>query len=877
MQPISSGAIVVMLKVHPYQVVASLPEPLKGLRYLALNLRWAWDPDSIEIFRRLDRKLWEDTDHNPVRMLSAIDQQLLRDAAQDEAFLSELDRVVRSLDTYMGSANTWYQRGQPDNAPKVSIGYFSMEFGLTECLPIYSGGLGVLSGDHLKSSSDLGIPLTAVGLLYQQGYFRQYLNADGWQQERYPENDFYHMPLQPVLDSNGNRLRISVDFPGRPVWIQIWKVQVGRVPLYLLDTNISPNNMADQNITDQLYGGDVEMRLRQEIVLGIGGIRALTAMGIAPTMCHMNEGHSAFMALERARNLMNEHQVSYAVAREATAAGNLFTTHTPVPAGFDVFPEDMLKAYFTDYIASMGLSFDDFMGLGRVHKSDSGEQFNMAVFALRHAHHCNGVSKLHGYVTRRMVQSGYPGFPLEEVPVSYITNGIHIRSFISKEMGELLDRYLGGRWSQDSNASAVWDKIDTIPDEELWRVRERRRERLVIFSRERLKSQYEKRGMSDYEIRQAREVLSPNALTIGFARRFATYKRAALLLSDPERLTRLLSDVQRPVQLVFAGKAHPRDDGGKELIRQIVQFARRDDMRARIVFLEDYDLSVARYLVQGVDVWLNTPRRPMEASGTSGMKVLPNGGLNVSIPDGWWAEGYKPNTGWSIGRGDEYNDPNYQDRIEAMALYDILEKEVVPLFYDRSGDGLPRAWISRMKSSMRNLCPVFNTHRMVSEYSERYYFPASNRASELIADDLLRAKKLVEWKQKMHSSWSQVKVINVESNTADGGIEVPISEMGVQDSLVIGRVLHVCAEVQLGSIVPEDVVVQAYHGPLDSNHEVTSGLNIQLQLVGTGNNTYKYEGVIPCDVSGLQGFSVRVLPANSDASLPHELNLIAWE
>src|SRR5579871_787088 len=753
-----------MPNVHAFHVVPALPDALQGLRSLAFNLRWAWDHETIEFFRRLDRELWETSGHNPMRMLGTISQERLREAAQDETFLAQLDRVLRSQENYLKASNTWYLRTHPEAiAQDTRIAYFSMEFGLTECLPIYSGGLGVLSGDHLKSSSDLGLPLVGIGLLYQQGYFRQYLNADGWQQERYPENDFYNMPIQPMRDGKGEPLRVSVDFPGRQVWIQVWKVQVGRIPLYLLDTNIAPNNPGDQNITDQLYGGDVEMRLQQEIVLGIGGIRALTAMGIKPTICHMNEGHSAFMALERTRMLMQEKGLNYWEAREATAAGNLFTTHTPVPAGFDVFTPELLGRYFGGYIGALGISFDEFMGLGRVHREDAAEKFNMAVMALRHAHHCNGVSKLHGAVTRRMVQTGYPGFPEDEIPVESVTNGIHTRSFVSQEMADILDRYIGGRWSQDVSDSGVWERVDDIPDEDLWRIKERRRERLVLFARERLRKQYEQRGMSEYEIRQTRDVLSPNALTIGFARRFATYKRATLFLSDPDRLIRLLTDPQRPVQILLAGKSHPRDDGGKELIRQIVQFARRDEVRARIVFLEDYDLAVARQLVQGVDIWLNTPRRPMEASGTSGMKILANGGLNVSIPDGWWAEGYKPSTGWSIGRGEDYADPNYQDRVEAMALYDILEKEVVPLFYDRSTEGIPRAWVSRIKNSMHTLCPVFNTHRMVAEYAERFYLPATTRYQNLAADNLTHARALVNWKQRMHAQWPQVRIEQVET------------------------------------------------------------------------------------------------------------------
>ncbi len=863
-----------MPKVHSFQVVPSLPAPLAGLRTLAFNLRWAWDHDAIDCFRRLDRRLWESTAHNPVKMLGEIDQNQLIEAAQDEAFLSQIDRVLRSLDSYLTAENTWFHRHYPEAvAAGVKIAYFSMEFGITECLPIYSGGLGVLAGDHMKSSSDLGVPIVGVGLLYQQGYFRQYLSADGWQQERYPENDFYHMPIKPVLNEDGSPLQVSVEFPGRTVYIQVWKVQVGRIQLILLDTNISQNSNVDQNVTDQLYGGDIEMRLKQEIVLGIGGIRALKALGISPAMCHMNEGHSAFMALERARNLMQEHGVDYAVAREATAAGNLFTTHTPVPAGFDVFSPDLLRLYFDRYIESIGISFDEFVGLGRVHSTDPAEQFNMAVFAMRHAHHCNGVSKLHGHVTRRMVQSGFAGYPLSEVPVSHVTNGIHTKSFISKEMADLLDRYLGGRWPQDISEHGLWEKLDSIPDEELWRVRERRRDRLVVYARQHLKAQYQRRGMSNYEVRQVRDVLNPNALTIGFARRFATYKRATLLLSDPERLKRLLTNPDRPVQILLAGKAHPRDDGGKELIQRLVQFAKQNDVRAHIVFLEDYDLSLARYLVQGVDVWLNTPRRPMEASGTSGMKVLANGGINLSIPDGWWAEAYKPSVGWSIGRGEEYSDPNYQDQVEALSLYDILEKEVIPHFYDRTSDGLPHAWIAKMKSSMRQLCPVFNTHRMVAEYATRFYMPATTRATALRENHLQRAASLVDWKRKMKRCWPEVKIESVTHSIPGTSVNEPLESI----SMTVGEALNVTALIRLGGLEPHDVAVQAFYGMLDSNHEIPEGKGLPLTAIEGNNGLFRFEGNIPCGASGLHGFAVRVLPAHPDAALPHELHLITWE
>lgn len=856
-----------MPNVHAFHVVPALPETLAPLRALAFNLHWAWDHDTIEIFRRLDRDLWETSGHNPVVMLGNIGQERLKEAAQDESYLAELGRVQFTLESYLRANNTWYTRNYADKAPAdTRIAYFSMEFGLTECLPIYSGGLGVLAGDHLKSSSDLGIPLVGVGLLYQQGYFRQFLNADGWQQERYPDNDFYNMPIQPVKNAQGEAVQVCVTLPGRNVYAQVWQVQVGRVSLFLLDTNIAANNHDDQNITDQLYGGDSEMRLKQEIVLGIGGMRALAAMNIKPTLCHMNEGHAAFLALERTRMLMQETGSDYWQAQEAVGAGNLFTTHTPVPAGFDMFPADLLSRYFGDYIKDLGLPFEEFMNLGRIRAGDQSEKFNMAILAMRHAHHVNGVSKLHGQVSRGMMQAAYPNFPEDEVPVTSVTNGIHTRSFTSREMAELLDRYLGGRWSQDVSSNEVWERVDSIPDEDLWRVKQRRRERLVQFARKRVEQQYRQRGMSDYEIRSVRDILNPEALTLGFARRFATYKRAALLLSDPERLYRLLNDTGRPVQILMAGKAHPRDDGGKDLIKQIVQFARNAEVRNHLVFLEDYDLTVARALVQGVDIWLNTPRRPMEASGTSGMKILANGGLNVSIPDGWWAEGYNPSVGWSIGKGEEYADPAEQDRVEARLLYDILEKEVVPLFYDRSTDGIPRAWIGRIKNSMRELCPVFNTHRMVAEYASRFYFPGSQRFETLAADNAAAAREVVAWKRKMLEQWPNVRVEKVESQ-----------KLAENEAFAVGQTVHVAASIRLGDLKPEDVSVQAYHGPLDTYHQIVQGTPLSLQWKSVANGIHRYEGDVPCTNSGMQGFTVRVLPTHPDTELPQELALIAWE
>jgi len=853
--------------VHAFHVVPTLPPPLDGLRALAYNLHWAWDHEAIALFERLDPDLWEQSGHNPVEMLGAVSQQRLNAAAQDESFLAGVEQAGRRAEAYLQSEDTWFRREVGDLAvPKPLIAYFSMEFGIAECLPIYSGGLGVLSGDHLKSSSDLGLPLTGVGLLYQQGYFRQTLNADGWQQERYPNNDFTRMPLLPERDPQGEPLRVTLDFPGRTVAVQVWRAQVGRVPLFLLDTNIPPNSPGDQDITDQLYGGDMERRLQQEMVLGIGGLRALARLGIQPAVCHMNEGHSAFLVLERIRMLMQAQQVDFRVAREAVAAGDLFTTHTPVPAGFDLFPPDLLAPYFAAYAEQLGLSFDAFMGLGRIHRQDSGEKFNMAMLALRGAHAVNGVSRLHGRVTRRMVQAGFASFPEDEIPIASVTNGIHTPSFVSPAMERLLDRYLGAGWQEALADPNTWARVTDIPDEELWALREAQRQKLLGFARERLQVYLRQRGLGEPEILQAAAALDPHALTIGFARRFATYKRATLLFSDPLRLLRLLNNADRPVQLLMAGKAHPRDEGGKDLIRQIIHFARQDEARRRIVFLEDYDLALARQMVQGVDVWLNTPRRPMEASGTSGMKVLPNGGLNLSVPDGWWAEAYDPEVGWSIGRGEEYADPAEQDRVEANTLYELLENDVVPLFYDRSPEGIPRAWIGKMKNSMRRLCPVYNTNRMVAEYTQRFYIPALQRQEALAADHLARARSLVEWKQRLRAGWPQVQIAQVEAQPPPD--ETPLH---------VGHRLRVAASIHLGVLSPQDVTVQAFHGPLDADNRIAGGEPAPLTWKAAQNGLHQYEGEITLSASGLQGFSVRVLPTHPDAALPLELPLITWE
>ena len=851
-----------MRTVRTFVVVPSLPEKLQPLKEIAFNLWWCWDHEGLDLFRRLDNDLWEQTGHNPVAMLGKISQDRLEAVLQDDGFLAHLDRVVKKLDAYLRSPS-WYDSIDIAKQPG-KIAYFSAEFGLHESLPIYSGGLGILAGDHLKSASDLGLPLVGVGLLYRQGYFQQYLNADGWQQESYPENDFYNLAINLMTREDGRAIRFHVDIGGRDVVVQIWKTQVGRVTLYLLDTNLRCNRIDDRQITAQLYGGDIDMRIRQEILLGIGGLTALHTLEIQPTVCHMNEGHAAFLSLERIRRAMQDENLSFDEAKEATISGNVFTTHTPVPAGHDVFSAEAMQKYFSGFVGKIGISMTDLLALGRINPNDTSEPFSMTNLALRFSCQRNGVSQLHGEVSRRLCRQVWPDVPVDEVPITSITNGIHVRSWISREMSELFDRYLGPGWSTRPSNTAIFTRIETVPDEELWRTHERRRERLVAFARRRLKSQLQRRGASPNEISTAEEVLDPEALTIGFARRFATYKRGTLLFRDFKRLKKIICDKDRPVQIIFAGKAHPRDTEGKQLIRKIVHLARDEDLRRRIVFLENYDINLARYLVQGVDIWLNTPQRGMEASGTSGMKVLANGGINMSILDGWWCEGYATDTGWAIGQGESYEDTEYQDEVESHAIYDLLEKDVIPQFYNRSSDRLPRHWVQMMKNSMSKLSSHFSTSRMVSEYTQTFYLPAAALYEHFNANKLEKAKSVAQWKSSIRDRWPDVSI----------GI-VDIVTQGDQQ---VGGKLDVRSKINLGSIDPSEVMVELYYGPVDIDGNIGSAEAVPMAHVGASNEGEQiFTGSIPCRRSGLCGLTVRIIPYHPDLVNMYDTGLIRWE
>jgi len=849
-----------MKALHTIDVQPHVPERLSDLLMIAYDLWWSWNPQAIQLFRRMDADLWEQTGHNPVAMLGALQQERLDELQHDEGFLAQLERLGHQLRDYK-SAPTWFSKSHgASDQPRIV--YLSAEFGLTECMPIYSGGLGLLAGDHMKAASELGIPLVGVGLLYQRGYFTQYLNTDGWQQERYNDNDFFNMPIRHLVGAEGQPLKVRIDFPRRVVVAQAWDVHVGRVRLFLLDTNVPENSVEDRKITAELYGGDNERRIQQEIVLGIGGIRAIAALGYRCSAGHLNEGHSAFSALERVRALVADHNFVVGHALEIVRKTTVFTTHTPVPAGIDQFSEPMMQSYFGEFARQMGMSWSEFMTLGRLEANDRNAPFNMMSLALNMSYRANGVSRLHGRVSRRMVERGWPAVPIDEVPIVPITNGVHTRSWISQEMSELFDRYLGPAWSAQPADQTIWERIEHIPDEELWRTHERRRERLVAAARRRVVRQLEQRGALDHEIHLAGEALNTTALTIGFARRFAPYKRATLLLRDPDRLKRLLTSDTRPVQLIIAGKAHPNDQSGKDLIREIIHFAHQPELRRRIVFLEDYEISLARSLVQGVDLWLNTPRRPMEACGTSGMKVVFNGGLNASILDGWWDEAYARDRGWAIGSGEEYTDGNLQDHIESDALYVLLEEDIIPLFYERDTDGLPRGWIARMKSSMRALCPRFNANRMIREYAERFYVPAISDCDRLGSDREALAT-YCEWKDNVSRNWDQVAISKVESH--DGG------------RVSVGQSVGVTASVFLGALTPRDVRVELYFGRLDPNDEVIDAAPIPLPEVhDLGNGSFSFKGTITRRRSGRYGYSVRVLPAHHAMAHPWEMRLVRW-
>ncbi len=856
------------MRLRQFLVLPKLPVRVKALQELAQNLWYSWNWDMVKLFIRLDPNMWEECYQNPVKMLSRLPQETLVRASEDDGFVASLNRVSERFNAYI-DRKKWFEYNHGHLMDRT-IAYFSLEYGLDTGLPVYSGGLGVLSGDTLKSASDLGLPVTAVGLLYRYGYFRQSLSGDGWQQERYEENDWHHMPVQLVKGDDDRPLRVSVDIDGTPVQIQIWKVTVGLIPLYLLDTNIPENSSRCREITSVLYGGDKNMRIRQEIILGIGGVRALRAMGVEPSAFHRNEGHAWFLTIERIRTLVRDENLTFAEAAQYIWSTTVFTTHTPVPAGNERFDPVLVHRYLGSAIAELGISWKEFLALGRVFPDDETEPFCMTVAALKTAAFANGVSKLHGHVSRNMWHNIWPNLPAEEVPIMSITNGVHVFSWVSHNMSELYESYFGAEYVEKSGPPEVWKQIRKIPDAELWRVHNRRRERLVFFARKRLKQQLARRGGSQLAIQQADQTLDPQILTIGFARRFSTYKRGNLLFSDLDRLDNIINNRKCPVQLIISGKAHPLDTPGKEIIKQIIGYASESRFRDRIIFLEDYDINVARYLVQGVDVWLNTPRRPLEASGTSGMKAAMNGALNLSILDGWWVEGFSDETGFKIGSGEEPDSVETQDRFDAEMLFNTLERELIPLFYDRNEIGLPAQWIAKMKAAIQMAGERFSAQRMLMDYTEKCYVPAIQAGERMRSENHRLTREVTGWLDKMNRGWDKIVIRDVE-----------IPEMG--PTLFVGQEFPITIKVYLGEIAPDDVQVQIVSGQLDSQEQIHSFDPTLAALLQSDDNprqgengVYSFTGEVVCRESGRFGITARIVPKSEN--MPHTIKpkLISW-
>src|SRR5256886_709989 len=734
-----------------------MPSRISRLYELAYNLWWSWHPEARALYRKLDPDLWEHVGHNPVHFLSELNPQLLEQAANDRVYLQRYDTILSNFNVYMHPAahETWFSRTYPELSDSV-IAYFSAECGLHEALPIYSGGLGILSGDHCKEASDLGLPFVGVGFLYPQGYFRQSITREGVQEAAYDKLHFSEAPAIPACDANGNEIMITVELPGRHIHAKVWKVQVGRIPLYLMDTDVAPNAPPDRELSARLYGGDREMRISQEIVLGIGGVRALRALGISPAAWHLNEGHAAFLNLERCRELVAA-GLSFNQAREAVAANSLFTTHTPVPAGNDTFSYDLVDKYFGSYWGQLRLTRGQFMEVAR-EDHGWGPTYGMTVLALRLTEQHNGVSELHGAVSRKMWQFLWPGIDAEEVPIEYITNGVHTPSWISEEMNALFKRYLSEDWQERVDDAELWNHLSDIPDEELCKTHLQRKEALIDFTRRHLKGHHLCLGEGAVQITEFEHMLDSHALLIGFARRFATYKRATLIFRDPERLHRLLNNPEHPVQIIFAGKAHPADEPGKALTEQVYRFSRSDAFRGKVIFLENYDIDMARYLVSGTDLWLNNPIRPHEASGTSGQKAALNGQPTCRILAGWGAEGFNGKNGWAIGEEREYHDPNVQDEADSLSLYSIIEEEIVPTYYDRGDDGIPHAWIAFMKEAIRTCAPIFSMRRMVKEYTKCFYVPEIQQSIEIEKKHYAEARILASWKDKVKQAWPELQL-----------------------------------------------------------------------------------------------------------------------
>ena len=841
-----------------------LPKRVGELLDIANNLWWSWNSEFLRLFKEIDSDLWETVGKNPVKFLKLVSQDKLEDIANDEEFLAKYDEVVNHFNSYMQTKETWFSRNYPNNANDL-IAYFSAEYGIDEIIPIYSGGLGILSGDHLKSASDLGLPFVAVGLLYKNGYFNQKIDGYGTQKTEYTNIDLDNLPILPVKDENGEDLIIDVDFPDRKLYLKIWKIVVGRISLYLMDSDIDKNIAEDRVVTLRLYGGDQEMRIRQEIVLGMAGIKLLNRLGLKPSVYHMNEGHSAFLTLEVIKDIMEEKQVSFEVAKSICSAKTVFTTHTPVPAGNDIFPIELMDKYFSNFCPKLGISREDFLRLGMKNSQGLEQGFNMGMLALRIAGKKNGVSKLHGAVSRRLFSDVWPNIAPDESPIEYVTNGIHTCSWLAPSMKKLFNQYLKPYWQDNIQDDETWNDIKNIPNKELWDTHTDRKKKLCALVKNNITTRLKSSGYNYEEINEIVSKLNPNALTIGFARRFATYKRATLIFRDLERLTQLLNNPERPVQLIFAGKAHPADKEGQDLIKYIHEVSMKPQFKGKIFLLENYNIAMSRYLISGVDVWLNNPRRPMEASGTSGQKASVNGVINFSVLDGWWAEGYNQKNGWTIGDNTEYQSYEEQDIADSESLYNTLENKIIPLYYEnKKEDGVSDKWMEMFKNSIISTGGRYSTSRMVIDYTRDYYMELAN-LSKKHYQNLDEVIDFTNWKKNMYTSWKDIKITqnnNLDNITIDAGNQIEVH-----------CIVNLPENIDCNSIRAE-----VYYGKILENGIMEQIQTVPMNLVEQDdeNRVYKYSAKIELKTGGNYGYTFRVMPQTAMMLDTANLDLIQW-
>jgi len=840
-----------------------LPKRIGKLSEIANNLWWSWNTEFLRLFKMIDRDLWETCEKNPVKFLKQVSQDRLEAVATNQEFLKEYDRLAKEFDDYVTSKNTWFSNKYPENK-KDLIAYFSAEYGLDQTIPIYSGGLGILSGDHLKSASDLGIPLVAVGLLYKNGYFHQKINGYGDQETEYNNIDLSNLPINPVKDENGDELKIYVKFEKRKIYLKVWRINVGRIKLYLLDSDIDENKPEDREVTLKLYGGDQEMRIKQEIVLGMGGTNLLTrALGLNPTVYHMNEGHSAFLILELIKNIIKEKKVSFEVAKDIASSKTVFTTHTPVPAGNDIFPIALVEKYFKEFWPRLGLEREEFLKLGMKPCTDLEPGFNMGILALKVAGKKNGVSKLHGAVSRELFGDVWPEIAANESPITYVTNGIHTCSWLAPSLKELYNKYLIPYWQDNIYKDEVWENINNIPNQELWGIHQQRKQKLLELVKESTTNRLRRSGYSYEEINDITSKLNPNALTIGFARRFATYKRATLIFRDLERITQILNNAERPVQLIFAGKAHPADKEGQDLIKRIHEISMMPQFKGKIFLLENYNIAMSRYLVSGVDVWLNNPRRPMEASGTSGQKASVNGVINFSVLDGWWAEGYNQENGWTIGTNAEFTSYEEQDDADSQSMYRTLEEKIIPTYYDKDENGISEKWMKIMKNSITSTGGKYSTSRMLVDYTNNLYMPLCNLTKKYY-ENIDNVAEFNLWKKNLYINWKDIKITqknNLNNITMDAGNNIEVK-----------------CEVQLPNISVDNIEAQCYYGKILDNGIVENVSIIPMKLTSKDeeNKIYEYTTKIELRTGGNYGYTFRVMPKHEMLLDSENLNLVKW-